>query len=655
MRLAVLRPYVVLGLVYLAAGLLGNFTLAAIVVSLYLTYQLISRCLSRDIFDSAVFIILITPFFYALLLQCIALMAWVFNHNFPLLAAAPACVLFLLVLNALTTRSLKRMTTPSAKTKVRFAPAADLVAIMIATLIITCIAILPLITTKTMNPASILNSINGNVDDLAHIQLLNDRVQFDRGILFHTNISTTFRSSATYPSGWHSANAILVKAVNPGIEPGLDTVMAYVVTKFFWFFVLVYVFVRSAFVFAGKHERGPKAPLIRAVLLAILSLITVIAFLVDMFGSGFYSFFPQLTSLLLLMLVALQLKQPGDLPALEKTLPMAAILVISGSLTWLLLLPAVLLAGAVVVALYIKGSRLSQVLRRISGSIFAYLPLYILLGGALLVQYYVIAADKTSVSFLHAIVLPGGTPTYTNFVYLLIAIGVALCLARIVREARFALNSNLIIMACLLALASVFYGIQLHFTGQLAYYYFKVMTAVVVLAVPIAIAGFIWTIERISNDYMYSTMIVTGVFFSLLLLPQIAVGATIRYLSGHRDISPQTQQSVYAGLQATLATTYNQPSYTIYFIPGKAAESDFATMALKTNKPSSTCFDTARRVFNFTANPAEHTDDIRADCGGLDKLEVLTNQETISELKSTVAAASLEKIITVRLIGDDAK
>ncbi len=239
-----------------------NFNFSAVVFSLILTHRIFDNWLDPFIFDTKLTRALLTPFFYLLILQCVALFVWLISRNFPLDMAAQVCGLFLLLLYIISYRYNKGGKPGQISGSRRpIINSSDYVSFGIAVTITCAVALLPIYAGGLSNKSSLLNLVNGNVDDAAHIALLNDRLHFNRGILYHADIAGQTRNPAPYPIGWHSANAVVIKATYPSIKPGTQTLGAYIVSKVFWFFILVFVFVKTIFVFLKFFRNDEKQPL----------------------------------------------------------------------------------------------------------------------------------------------------------------------------------------------------------------------------------------------------------------------------------------------------------------------------------------------------------------------------------------------------------
>jgi hypothetical protein len=152
-------------------------------------------------------------------------------------------------------------------------------------------------------PVVAVNYMNTSIDDTNHYSRINDRLQYDRGVIYKSDaveLVALRDTVSSYPPGWHSANAMLIKSVSPDIQLGGESLLGYVLTKLFWMFVLVYCFCRATLnLFSFSSIRKDRKKYVHlAWLLGALSFFSYYV-LVEQFREGFYSFIPLMVWLLL--------------------------------------------------------------------------------------------------------------------------------------------------------------------------------------------------------------------------------------------------------------------------------------------------------------------------------------------------------------------
>lgn len=653
-----MRRIVTYTAVFFIIWLATNLAFVSVVFSMILTYRVFDNRLDPYIFDSKTTRLLLTPFFYFLLLQCVALFGYLINRDYPLSASAPIGLIFLLFLYAHEHYFRKRdKIEVFGATSIRI-NSSDFASLITATIVTLTIIVVPLITGGITHKSSFVSLATGNVDDATHLALLNDRLQFNRGIIHHADLIKQLRSPAPYPVGWYLANSVVIKAVYPSIKPGsVHSLGAYIITKVFWFFILVFVFVKTSFIFLkvfGKKDRPSSSSM--TWLIASASLFAVM-FLTDFFLYGFYSFIPQLIAILLLAVSILQINhREKQLDSFYGTLTLLAVLAISGSLTWLLILPAVLLT---LLALLLQEWRFvgfsnSNFTKGLRNNIILYFPIYALLGGALFIQYYAFTGDASSVSFMQGILLTGGAPIYSGMLFIFVVVGLALSVSLMRERAELRLNGLLILIGSILSLSLVVYVIQVIHFGQPVYYYFKIMSVAMAIVIPISMAGYALGFERLYDKIHDSTpnvrqpIIWATLVFVLLLVPQLTDSQSFRYWAGVRAVSSQLNESIYQQVGNTSSTqNYWDNQYTLYYIPGEPLQSAIGTGILKASKPGSACFDTVNFSVNIRMSLPFDMNAIKRDCASKYHLTIIADFAVADELNNEVKSAGLDGTITI--------
>ncbi len=648
------KNYTILGA---AAALLlialYSVNLALLAASAIIAYKVISPLMGR-IFDSVVLRIIAFLVIYMVLLQCIAIGSWILSRNFPL-TLVPLLTLLFSVVSYAYARYRGNLGT---SLKLPLVTKPDIISLGIAAAVSLLLVIPPLATNGFDKKSSLIGIMNGNVDDPAHLGLLNDRLQFDRGILYHSDVASNMRTAGFYPAGWHSANAVIIKALYPDIKTGAASMVFYIATKLFWFFILVYLFSRAVFLVYSRLFSEKYTPSSFA-WASIGAFMFSTFFLVNTFVEGFYSFIFQLVAMLLLIPLLLQLVEDEKHEAQwHNTLLLIAIACIGGTLSWFLVLPAFALLAIALLFGRIRKQGAPRFFKELWANIQDNFLLYGLIIGATLVQVYVMLVDKSggSVSFLQGILLNGGISIFREQFYYFIFIGFVLCLLFLNKKREREMQFILYAILPVLLFCGFMYVIQFMAIGKSAYYYYKVLNIFTVIMIPLAIAGFAAAISSLEKYRSNLTAALSCSLLVLLVLQFIGFDAIknpsavslSNYLSGQRFLSGVLDESLYRKLTAdTTQSDYYDKKYTFYFEPGKVDQNEISTMLLKSNKPDGICFNAARLAFLAGAGNFDRpVEAIKENCS-TNKVDVVTDKEHKKKFGAIVKKAGIEDRLTV--------
>lgn len=611
LRLALLSLLLVF---LLAIGYFTSLHFVAVLVSLFLSYKILNLFLHSRIFDSLVFKSIVTVVLYICFLECVSLLVWVINHEFSLQASTLVALLLLLIIFLFYTLI------PFARAQVNQPitrqtwTTSDVLAIILTIVFVGTVIIAPAINVGGWNKGSLFMIINDGVDDAAHLGLLNDRLQFDRGVLHKTSIELNTRSegSSFYPAGWHSANAAIMLAIKPDIQTGVQSLYFYAISKLFWYTVLILLFIRSVFSFYSLlSSRKLSLPII--VWISTATLIFSYLFLLHPFRAGYYSFIPQLISVIVFVLFLAQLSLSRHNEKLfQKTLPLTVLVAIGGTLSWLLVLPVFVFAALLSLFDRIKNTTYKAFGVELIRGLVTHIFLYTVVIGAALTQLYVTSHSRESVSFIEGILLSGGIATYTQLFYTFILIGVAFAVVYSKREALPILRPIVYYLTISLLFAALLFGIQLYLVQESLYYYYKTLNTFTIIAIMLSIAGFAYLIDSIKDSKGIQIALMTAILLPasiMLIIPQDNSNAG--YIEGHRFVSPVVNQKIAAELTSnSTESSYDKKDYTLYYLSGDERQNDIGSMLVKSNKPESGCL--MRLKLLIKATPVEMFDATKA-------------------------------------------
>lgn len=600
------NKYLYIIILTVVLGGLVNIGVTILILSLLLSYVIVRHLIDKSVFNSWLLVSILSVFFYVVIMQCVILCVWLVNRNFPL---DTTIYITLIVLGIIYTHM--RLTKQNVDLKkVRTPPLHihDILSLVVGLLILAVVILPPQIKNGWGEKSNILTYVNASIDDGHHVELLNDRLQFNRGVIYHSDATNSVRTSGSisaYPVGWHAVNAVIIKSFYPKVSTGVESITAYVLTKLFWYTILVLLFVRVSFIAFGflYIKRGTA---LANTWITLASTLLAFFFLIAPFRQGFYSFIPQLIAALLLSVTLLQIVKSKNDDARIKSIVLASVVCIGGSLPWILLLPAFALSLLLVLILTShKGSYIKDATRYTYVCVRKYPFIYLLLLSALSLQLYLMAASETSISFIESITIQGPIEVYSGEFYLVIFIGLAILITLYNKKSAKYLRTLLILLGSILLITAFIGIIQFYKLYDYTYYYFKSLNVFTVVAIPIALAGY-----GLALQYIYKkdrALSYISIFFILLILIQF-VGPNPGYPNGligqnthgklgrelidytkvHRPIPSPVNKHVYASL-LEFQNSYFTKTIPIYYSQGLVSQNEVASLMLKTNIPASDC------------------------------------------------------------------
>lgn len=621
-------------------AMIYSIQLGFIVISIALCYSILRNVLNRLGFNTVVTQSFITLTVYIIILQACVIAVWALYREFPL-DKVVIVMTFGLLLTYLYRVALVQVEQP-VTTRIPIADSRDVVSLIVALAIGILMVIPPMLITGTDLKSNLLGVINNSVDDANHAMMINDRIQFNRGVFHGIKAvdDNRIETLSFYPAGWHSANAIVIQSLKPDIQLGLPSLFAYGINKLFWFVILVFAFMRLIFYMYDKAFKQDRLGKWALVFVSTAGVIGSYWVLVDIFNIGFYSFFPQLISVILFAIVIIHSDNLDDKSQYE-AIALLAMLAIGGSLSWILVLP--ILAVALLCYLYIhtpgrsSKTRLYNSLRFLIASFLRHLPLYLLIVVAVLLQLYIMSRSSHSVPFIEAISMTGRISIYNQAAVLVLSFGLILffVLTKTAQKSAQALSGFLAISA---VFCFALYMLQITNVYEPRYYFYKALYVFIVVAVPMAIIGFLGLLLKIRTTSSHTTMIFCSILVVVgtiyMISPNPSAEPTYQYIRGIRPLSPVDNKSIYNELAVNTLPRYYDKTATIYFDENRQLHDNLSNLLVRTNKKANDCFYAMRAK--------------------VEELSFSKQQEPMDEMMKPARHYCFENGYTLRLIVDDA-
>jgi hypothetical protein len=497
----------------------------------------------------------------------------------------------------------------------------------------------------------ILDYMNMGTDDANHIGMISDRLNLNRGVLYNTDATPHLvKPSATnsYPPGWHSANSVLINSVAPYAKSGEEVVWAYVISKFFWFFILVYLLIKTTFslyalsIGRGTHKKG----MINVVFISSVLAFFIYYSVMEQFKEGFYSFIPELISVLLLGLFIFQSRLDKDTysfnsPMRHRTLLLLVLAVIGGTLSWFLVAPALGLAAIAALLsdrLFSRRLRLTASGNNFVTEIWKCSPLLIIGVTAVALQLYLITSG-TARSPEGALNEQGAITLHSSWYYLIILTGIIASYVLYNRKKYLLrLTETSVLIGLILGLSLFIYAINLRSVGQPQYYFFKTLGAAMILAIPLAIIGWTDVMNRVgAGSSVLQRLAIAFSMFSLLVLgvglqhPNVL---SLDYLRGDRTFSPKENAAIIDILDKQGSKAYNEAEVdTVAFIPEQPAYNIIGSTIFTLNLRPTPCHEVVMKI-GMTGDLKKFEDTLKSCPNDKRGLTIATRKSALSALKN---------------------
>lgn len=589
-----LRLIIILALLSIIVSLLFSYQLAFAIISIILVFLGLNKMLSASIFDTTLLRFIVAMCIYLGVLQVTTMLVWLINVNFPLDQVIPAATALSLVFFLTSLGSRKDIARP-AKSPSRI-NRFDIISLSISLLFLLIIVVPPLKDARVNSsepifPKIVTDHIGTGTDDANHAGMIIDRLNSNRGVLYKTDAAeertlTEPAAISSYPPGWHSANAALMIAFNSDIKDGGEALVAYIFSKLFWFFILLYLFARVTFIMARLAAFKLKGATMYIYLTAFIGFFTYYS-LLGQYKEGFYSFMPQLIAVLLAGLLLTQLwqdfsqKNVDNTTALRSLSPLAYVVSLS-ALSWFLITPA--LAFAVLVPLVVLYRQISkdlvwQLIKLHGVTVLACIA-------AVALQLYLItsgSARNPSAGITEA----GALAQFSPYYYTFIGVGVFFLLHHLNKKSLH-LNGFISLAGFILALSLAIALYQVKLIGHIEYYFFKPLGTAMILLMPIAFTGWVYLLESLTNklDLSSKLLIATAFIVSLPLVVGVNPVNTshLQYILGNRTFSTQESTEMYSIIAARpIAKDVTKDEIAIGFIPEDAPYNIIVSNLLNTN------------------------------------------------------------------------
>jgi hypothetical protein len=597
-------------------------------------------------------------------LQATILFVWLFDNNFPLNRAILVNGCFLLLIFLWNEFFGERETQSK---QIKWLNLRDSLSIIVG-LSITLLVISGPIEKSvkayhSINWGDVTASLmDTSLDDSSHLSRVNDHIQLNRGVLYKSNEAKNVvlqDTISTYPPGWHSANAVLIESVDPAVKVGGQTMVGYVITKLLWLFILVYSF---CYVVLTLYEVFIKSRLKETALQRLPHYVwllgTVYFFsyyiLIEQFKEGFYTFIPVLISLLIILPLLLQLsadKTDNKIKKFSSLLPILLV-VANLALSWFLIIPCVILA--VVIALIHPASKFTfkDNLLSVWKESLKILPAIILVGFSILAQILIITAP-TSQTFKVGVNTPGSIAIQSICYYVLIFVGVLLLYGFVHKSVSKLLNYITLLLSSLIAFSFFIYVFQIITIKSPQYYYYKTLDTALIVALPMAIVGWMYLINYINSKQQY----LIGLFIActLIIVLPLVIGfqspndpSLLTYVAGRRSISLNESTYIYDSVSARGMVQLSKRTPSVFFdVPGDIGDNIVASNMLRAIQPVNSCDNAIFSNLLTNNQPGVFTSIKKCNNEAITIVTRSSNYQQVVALALTYGLTNRIKIITV--------
>lgn len=584
-RRPVLMRTLIISFILLLVGTMYSINLFFITAGIAIVYYVVRRW-SVVVFSSYLSGILGALFLYTILLAIVCSAVDIFYSDFNIMLS-PLLVLILLGASLGFNHLLRRKKSAVSVSKRDTPPLTDILSFSIALIVTASIVTLPFL--KYGINGGILGQVNANVDDSVHFAMINDRLHFHQdSYLDNSPEVVRAEDKISYPASWHTANAVLIDAAAPQLDTGPPTLMAYIVSKILWTLTLIFFLARVTLLKLDGKNNKAVAFYFGSGLLLFFSYITA----TSQFLFGFYNFIPQLISLLILSsLVFNAISHPKK----RDLFLLGSFVAIGGGMVWFLLLPA--MGAALVAMLFYSFDKhpLRETLITIWQSFRTYPFIYFFLIGAALQQIYITTLSTESLGFIDSIILAGEVARYSQLFLTIVTIGVVTYLLLQDKKKASDMSAAVWVTVTLITFAMFILAICLIKTQEPQYYYYKVLSAIVVVLIPFCTTGFVKAFRLLEERTEYrllwplSTAILVVVISSTL--PTFSTtGSILSYMKGERPTTSRSIDSVLRNIQPESAYQITPINYKMYYDHRSFPQSFINTMIVKANQPDSICF-----------------------------------------------------------------
>lgn len=558
---------------------LYSLHLLIVIISLVFTYHLLSRKLSTQYIDSRFILAVISLFTYiGILSLAIVISSAILEMRLIYVLAITG----LMIAAILTYDILRIKAKPSHRAIIANG---DATALIVSVMAVLFIGLLPLINSSVVKqPSNVLLTITGNVDQGVHLAIFNDYLDLDSNRIWADYHTSRSEVGGFYPTSWHGANASVVKALAPNIQTGVSSVIAYSFLNIFWVGILVFLSTKLSLTLVRSLRKQRALNCTVHISAALLSLLAVYMFDIHLLRFGFFSFVPQLITMLLIIYCLLQLFKDG---LNSKGIIGITLLYVALSLaTWILLLPV----AACILILAIAWAAKKPIAHTIRKEMIGSWPAGLIAITSILCQFWLLVSVESAgkVSLVEGLLLDGGVPIYDPLVYAILLGGLLGWIALARKQEVY--KPAIVIVASTIIFCAVLFIIQSYLSGDIHYYYYKSLLILPVVLVPFVIAAVGVFIDRaLTYDRILACIMTIALPCTILLFVPSDKGM-LAYIKGSRSVSAQANQHI---INETRSTGYPSDKVTIYLI-GTNESSDIASLLLQANRPLNDCFNELR-------------------------------------------------------------
>lgn len=635
--------------IVVASIALHSLNIAIIAASIYSVNSLLLSTINPTIFNTKIFKYILIIFSYVILLQCSVLIAWLIDKNFQL-DIIPLLLLVVLALWRAYNYLMIGKRSPrylQANNSAKLLNFRDIISILIALTIIGVVTLPPIIRCDEGQRFGcfLVSNTSNSSDDASHLSFINNHIQFNRGIIYKSDASGKIRANDFYPATWSSVNAIIIKTASPEISPGANTLLAYVVLKIFWLFVISYLITRvafTAFTAFNKQRKQSDIPIIA------MSLFLNFLFILPLSEEGAFSFMPQLISVLLFVPLLIQFGLQKDY---RSSLMPVLLIGVGGCLAWLLALPALTLVSLVIAIILVKNNS-SVKLKNIVLIVKDNAPILIILYAAIITQIFLMFNNHGagSESFANGIIIPGGKVMRSDLFYIYILTGPIMCYLSANKSQIKQLRPTLLLIASLVTYCAFIFMAQNILTGSSSYYYYKILDVLIYAILPFCIACYAMILSKITNSKKRLSMIISALIFVLLSWQIIEFGSSGRlyYAAGNRAIPSNISKVIIKELTGRMSIkNYNKKEYTLlYAYPNISAQNKHATKLILSNKPRSDCADYMVSTIYSAPSIDYVLSSIDRYCKGY-SINIVTNKASYDGFRKVITDSKLADRITL--------
>lgn len=626
-----------------------NINIITIPISIIILKNILSPVLNIKLFNSKFLIISITFFCYVILLQCTILIAWLINNNFPL-DYTPLLLLLFILITYFYNKKVIKYKSESKNNDIKKINIQDIISIFVAIFIVTIIALPPLYYSNNSNRLSVFlisNTANSS-DDSSHMIFLNDNIQFNIGVIHKSYAENKTRSSGFYPSTWSAVSAVFVKTFYPKIVAGTETLIAYLVLKLFWIFVLSFFITRISFGIINYFNKE-KIRNISIFSTTIFSILFCYLFVIPLSMEGAYSFLPQIISTIMLIPFLIQF----GFEKTKESFPLIIIFGIGGCLAWFLSIPAFFMA-IVLMLVYVSANKMAVITFSNIYKLIKYcLPFTFIVIIAITIQFLLITLSKSSdsVSLINGILLEGSRTNHSEIYYIFYFIGFIAFYLSINRKKSKDLYPILLLITSLLFYFAFIFTIQNGALNKSQYYYYKLFDVLLCVLVPICISGFVIIINHFSKQRGR----ITEILFSIILVMvsfQILdrdIGNRLFYLSGSRVINSKISKIIFNELSGNSSIrNYYKKEYTIFYTnPNAKIQNRHSSKFLK-NKPLTKCNNQLEIMIYSSSSINEMLKTIKDECNGYN-IRIITDKSSYEFFQKAIDNKKLSETVKLDL------